>query len=168
MLSIALYRDGELDEAISAGRKAVELQPKSADFHTNLGVVLKAARRPAEAESAYRAGIACDPKFAAAHHNLGNLFCDQNRFRDAEQCFRTAVAENPRYIAAWHGLALSLQKQNKIEGAEEAFKRAHELEPGRADIVSDLATCAMARERNKEAMSLLLKAIEGKGSEGGR
>ena len=51
--------DGQskLDDAISAYRRAISLNPDHANAHSNLGVLLRGAGKPVEAENAYRTAI---------------------------------------------------------------------------------------------------------------
>jgi predicted O-linked N-acetylglucosamine transferase (SPINDLY family) len=159
ILSLALYRGGALEPALTAGHRAVGLKPEAADFHANLGVVLRAAGHLEEAEAAYRAAIAVDPAFAPAHNNLGNMAREKGAFSEAERNYRSAIAINPAYAEAWHGLGIALQRQDKLADAEEALQTAVSLRPARADIMSDLAATAMAMQKFDDAVALLEKAI---------
>ena len=53
--------------------RAVELKPAEAIFVSNLGVVLEALGRFAEAEAAYRRALELNPRHAESLNNLGNL-----------------------------------------------------------------------------------------------
>jgi tetratricopeptide (TPR) repeat protein len=110
LLGIIAYRAGHHDEALA------RLRPVCADAadHSNLGAVLRAAGRPAEAEAAYRHAIALDPGFAAAHYNLGNLLADMDRPDDAEANYRAAIAAQPKYAEAYNALGTMLQRSGAL------------------------------------------------------
>ena len=65
-LGIALKDKGQLDEAIAAYKKAIELNPNYAAPHCNLGLALYDKGRSEEAIACYRKAIELDSKFASA------------------------------------------------------------------------------------------------------
>ena len=64
----ALQAKNQLDEAMAEFRKAIELDPKFAMAHFNLGMALKAKNQLDEAIAEYRKAIELDPKLANAHY----------------------------------------------------------------------------------------------------
>ena len=63
---------GQLDEAIACFRKAIELDPKNATAHANLGIALKGKGQVDEAIACYKKAIELDPKSAVARTLLAN------------------------------------------------------------------------------------------------
>ena len=61
-----------MDEAIACYRKAIELDPKYAEAHYNLGNALKHKGQLDEAIACYKKAIELDPKFAAAQTQLAS------------------------------------------------------------------------------------------------
>jgi Flp pilus assembly protein TadD len=67
-----LNDQGKVDEAIACFRKAIELDPKCANAHCDLGAILCDIKRDYDgALTCFRKAVALDPKDAKAHHNLG-------------------------------------------------------------------------------------------------
>jgi type IV pilus assembly protein PilF len=64
-------------------RKAVALDPRNRDGHTNLGVVYAALNRAGEAEASYRRALAIDPRNGDANYNYGVLLLVTNRRDEA-------------------------------------------------------------------------------------
>ena len=60
---------GNLQEAESSTRKAIELKPNIAEAYSNLGSILKDLGKLQEAELSYRKAIELNPDFADAHCN---------------------------------------------------------------------------------------------------
>ena len=60
-----------MDEAIACYKKAIELDPKNAIAHTNLGNALHDKGQLDEAIACCKKAIELDPKLAIAHNNLG-------------------------------------------------------------------------------------------------
>jgi tetratricopeptide (TPR) repeat protein len=69
--ALILQAWGRLEEAETAYREAIQLNPQDAVAHTNLGLLLKEQGRAEEAEAAYCEAIRLNPQDAVAHTNLG-------------------------------------------------------------------------------------------------
>ena len=82
-LGLVLSEQGQLDEAIAACRRAIELKPDHADAHYSLGVFLGRTGRPDEAVAAYRKAIALEPDHAESHCNLGIALRKQGKLAQA-------------------------------------------------------------------------------------
>ena len=74
---------GQLDEAIAACRRSIELKPDFAHAHYKLGNFLHDAGRPDEAETAYRKAIALRPDHAESHCDLGMALFKQGKLAAA-------------------------------------------------------------------------------------
>jgi tetratricopeptide (TPR) repeat protein len=95
-----------VEEAVTAYRKAVELNPSAAGALVNLGTIHYRQRRFAEAEKYYRDAISADPGYPLAEFNLGNLYDEQSRLAEALEHYRRALQLNPHYADAHFNLAL--------------------------------------------------------------
>jgi len=67
---IAYLNKGMLDEAIAEFKKAVEINPNSADAHTALGAAYANKGMPDKATAEYRKAIEINPNSAEAHYGL--------------------------------------------------------------------------------------------------
>jgi tetratricopeptide (TPR) repeat protein len=116
-----------LDEAMSEYRQAIELDPKYAAAHNNLGGIFHAKRRLDEAAAEYRRAIELDPKYALAHYNLGTALYLMGRFDEAEAECRHAITLEPKYAEAHCNLGQILRGLGRFEEAVTCLKRGHEL-----------------------------------------
>jgi Flp pilus assembly protein TadD len=82
-LGWVLGLQGQLDEAIAACRRAIELKPDHAGAHYSLGIHLDHANRPGEAEAAYRKAILLRPDYAESHCDLGMALWRQGKLAAA-------------------------------------------------------------------------------------
>src|SRR6202034_634634 len=65
----ALDALGRFDAAIAAGRRALELAPRSAEFCNGLGIALFRAQRAEKALVYYDRALALRPDYGAAHYS---------------------------------------------------------------------------------------------------
>ena len=127
----AVYEDGvdhhaagRLDEAISAYREAIRLQPDLVEAHINLGVAFEARGALDEAAASYRAALAANPEHPFAHVNLGNLELRAGRVADAIACYRAAIAIQPVSPTAHRQLAVALEADGQPRLAAASRDRA--------------------------------------------
>jgi tetratricopeptide (TPR) repeat protein len=97
----ALQRAGDLEGATAVFQQIVATHPSPpphpelALAHFNLGVVLDASGRSAEAELSYRRSLDSDPEQLAANRELGRLLARLGRNEEALSHFAIAAARDP-------------------------------------------------------------------------
>src|SRR5262249_48661337 len=117
----------QLDKAIAAFDKAIEIDQTLAPAHYNLGLVLARKRRHDDAIKAYREAIRLDPNLFEAHSALGIALRDKGAPQDAVEPFRRAIELKPDDAWSHSSLADVLRKAGRREEAMEANKKALEL-----------------------------------------
>jgi type IV pilus assembly protein PilF len=118
------------NRAIEPLKRAVEVDPKSAEAYTLMGVMYQGQREPERAEEAYRRALRNDPRYAMALNNYGTFLYGRGRFEDALPLFRK-LADDPEYRAraqAYQSLGLTELKVGNRERARVAFERAVSFE----------------------------------------
>lgn len=98
------------DEAIATYLKVLELEPRHAAAHINLGTIYYHRRDFASAEQHYRDAIAVSPRYALAYFDLGNVLDETSRIPAAIESYKTAVLLAPTYADAHYNLALAYEK----------------------------------------------------------
>jgi tetratricopeptide (TPR) repeat protein len=79
------------EEAMAAYRRALELDPRLADAHLNLGRLLHERGEAAAAEDHYRQALAARPEDATAVFNLGVALQDLGRLPEAADAYEAAL-----------------------------------------------------------------------------
>ncbi len=96
-------------------RRALELNPGMVQTHINLGTLLAARKRQAEAEATYRRALSVAPEHPGAWSNLGVLLASLKREAEAECCYRAALAAAPEHRSASFNLGSLLLRQGQYE-----------------------------------------------------
>jgi predicted TPR repeat methyltransferase len=120
---------GHREDAVTLIQASLALDPKCADWHSNLGIVLQEQERFDEAIDAYHRAIALDPRHANAHSNLGVLLRATGKPVEAEEAYRTAIRLNPEHIDAYNNLGVLLNAQQRSDEAVACFCKAITLRP---------------------------------------
>ncbi|WP_083331043.1 tetratricopeptide repeat-containing sulfotransferase family protein [Halofilum ochraceum] len=119
-----------LDEAEVACRKAVSINPESAEAHNNTANVLRDRGAMETAETEYREALALKPGLVEAHFNLGNLLLGQERLVEAATEFHAAVNGRPNEPLYLYSLGAVLGRLENYADARMALERAVRLQPG--------------------------------------
>jgi len=84
-----------LEGAIAAASRALDLEPQLAEAHASLGMALSLASRHAEAESAFRAAILLNPYLFEAHYFYARDSFAQGKIDQAIQQYEDASRVRP-------------------------------------------------------------------------
>ncbi len=160
LLAAALSVEGRPDEAVPVLRKAIELAPKHATAHHNLGYVLYRKGDHDEAIAAYRRAIALKPDYASAHNNLGDALKDKGRLDDALVAYRKAVALAPENAFFHNDLGSALRRKGAHDEAIAAHRKSIALKPDHALAHSCLGDVLKDKDRLDEALVAYRKAVE--------
>lgn len=121
---------GHFEEAVALLGRAVTIDPRSAEAHSNLGMALFKLRRYGEALAAYDKAIALRPNLPTALTNRGNTLMHLRRYEEAIASHDRAIGLKPDYAEAYsnRGMALMLTDRNEEAGGD--FDRALSFSPG--------------------------------------
>jgi len=131
-MAASILDDGNpenFDEASTAYRRALEIDPYLVPALINLANIHYARDEIAEAQALYERAIALEPDVFEAHFNLGNIFHDLGRYREAQRCYRAALKLNPAYADAHFYLAVTLEKNGQSQDARTHWRAYQQLAP---------------------------------------
>lgn len=93
-----LQRQGRLQEALLAFRKAIEAQPRRTSLHCNLGNLWQKLEDQDQAIACYRQALEVDATCIPARQNLGYLLFNHGLTTDAVEQFEALVKAEPSAI----------------------------------------------------------------------
>ncbi|MBM4264742.1 MAG: tetratricopeptide repeat protein [Deltaproteobacteria bacterium] len=100
-------------EAQHAYHRALEIDPKMADAHLNLGRLYHGAKDWDKAQAHYEAAARHALDDPAPLFNLGVLAQDRERLEEALRAYRQAIARDPLFADAHYNLGLLLEALGK-------------------------------------------------------
>lgn len=109
---LTLARDGNLDDAERALRRAIEADPWCGPAYSNLGVVLMQQGQYYDAGWALTHASQLMPKAAQPRMNLGVLYETAGKYGDAEEQLRSALTLTPGDLEIVGHLARLRVRQN--------------------------------------------------------
>ena len=129
-LGVALDDGGDINGAIAAHLRALEVNPNFAQVHINLISLYARANQPEKAEKHYREVVAINPKLAESHYNFGVLLSSQEKFAEAAKMFLLSAELNPFHAESHQNYAMIIEREGKLDEAEIHFRKAIENKPG--------------------------------------
>ncbi len=123
-LGLALATRGQMDEAITHHRKALEINPGLSNAHNNLGAALARRGRFDEAIVHLQKALEIKPDSAEAHNNLGFALATRGQTDEAIAHYQKALEIKPDYAEPYYNLG------NALSGAGRARPSYRRLSEG--------------------------------------
>jgi Flp pilus assembly protein TadD len=128
-MGITMQLQGRLDDARTAFQKAVELDPKSAEYRANLGALELARADPKSAEESLKEAIRINPNHSLALYNLGIAVAEQGRNAEAVPFFERAEKSGPATVGMLNALARAYRQIGDLPRAAATLRRSLALKP---------------------------------------
>jgi tetratricopeptide (TPR) repeat protein len=151
---------GQLDEAIAAWHRAIDLKPGFTLAHNNLSSVLSTMGRFDDAIVVCRRAIALKPDSAEAHCDLGFVLWKKGRLDDAAAAFHQAIDLKPDYAVAYYNLGNVLIENGRLDEAVTAWRHAIELKPDLAEAHCNLGSALRQQGEFAQALAALKEGHE--------
>jgi tetratricopeptide (TPR) repeat protein len=123
----------------------IEVNPKSATAHNNLGFALHNRREFERAVANYREALRLNPDYADAHTNLGVAYGMLRRNDEAVDCLREAARLRPDLAPTRNKLGKALAQRGDYAEAECCFTEAMRLQPDYTEARENLARLQRVR-----------------------
>jgi tetratricopeptide (TPR) repeat protein len=156
----ALAQTGNVHQAVTAYRKAVQIDPYNKNARLNLAGFLAQTGNLQESVQHYVKAMQIDPKSAPAHYGLGLVQQRASRPEVAIQLYRKALELDGRSVMAYNLLGRALKDSGKLQEAMEQYRKAIEVDPKSADSHHNLGMALASSGNPPEAINEYRKAIE--------
>jgi regulator of sirC expression with transglutaminase-like and TPR domain len=124
------YTDvGNIEQALVALERAVEINPSLAACRTNLGNIYLRKEKIEDAIYQYRAALQINPGDAKTHNNLGNAYTKTGRLDDAISEYKESLELDPNFAEVYANLSVVYCEKKMFGRAESVLKKAIAFEP---------------------------------------
>jgi tetratricopeptide (TPR) repeat protein len=149
------------DEATTAYREALRLDPKLVKAHAFLGLCLRRQGQLGEAEEHSKRAIELDPADSTFPEFLGDLYLERQEYTAAIALYERALALGASDRPVLHlSLGWAFQEVGRIEDAGDHYKNALRLQPRSPIVQNYLGGYHEQRGEIVEAESAYRRAIE--------
>jgi tetratricopeptide (TPR) repeat protein len=149
---LSFQRNKAYETPISIWQDTVLKAPQNRYAHSNLGLLLTQAKRPAEGAEHLQEALRLKHDFAGAHTNLGVALADLGRIPEAINHYQEAIRLQPNYAPTYSNYGNALLGLGRIAEAIEQYEQALKLDPDNALAHTNLGTALSELGRNAEAL----------------
>ncbi|HOB54529.1 MAG TPA: protein kinase [Acidobacteriota bacterium] len=149
-----------MPQAEAAAKKALELDPSSAEAHVALGGIRKYLWDWPGAEREYRKALELDPGSSTALNGLGLAVALKQNFDQAIAYRREAVRIDPASPVLAGSLAATFRSAHRFEEARSAYEEAIRRFPNTSQLRLQLASVLNFQGHFTEAAAVYWKASE--------
>jgi len=146
---------GDLDGALAAYRRAIEINPGVARLHLNVGIAHVRRGGFAEALGSLDAFLKAEPRDVQGRELRALCLFQLARFKESGEAYRAIVEEGDEPLAALYGWGQSLLKTGDRAGAERVFERLFRRHGSSSEAALLEAQMMMAENRLEEALAKL-------------
>lgn len=156
---VARQLPGREPDALTAYRRALQLEPNRPDTLYNLGNLLK-DEEPEQAEHYYRRSLALNSQAAATWHNLGISLTAQNRHQEALLPLAVSLRLDPLEADVWCNLGLAYYGLERFEQAERCFRHTIGLDGNHAASHLNLGNALISTLQPEAALQYMERGVE--------
>jgi|GEM_PF-2382366 len=132
-MGITMQLQSRYDDSQVAFQKAVELDPKNAEYRANQGALYMARGDFKSAEASLKEAIRLNPDYALALYNLGVSIAEQGRNQEAVPFFEQAEKVGPVSVGLLNALARAYREVGDTPKAIAAVQRSLAMNPNQPE-----------------------------------
>jgi predicted O-linked N-acetylglucosamine transferase (SPINDLY family) len=129
LLGASEHQRGDFEAAARLFKRALLLDPQSAQVQCDLGIVLAALRRYDESLACFDKLITMHADFVEAHFRQGNVFLSLGRLAEAIASFDNTIALDPQHVAALSNKGHALHLLGRFAEAIPCYDKALMVKP---------------------------------------
>lgn len=160
LLGMIAWKARKTELALGLIGRAIAINGNAACYHLNLGTIVQAQGKLAEAKACYLHALELDSQLPEAHMNLALLEMLDGNLDKAIEGFRSAATHKPSLAEAWSNLGSACQSKGLLAEAEEDLLRALALKPTLAEAHYNLGNLYQTQEKFDEAIRAYEQAIK--------
>lgn len=140
-LGLGYLQEGQTERAKVPLKKALELDPSSADAHSALALVFQVEMEPKLADEHFRKALSQRPNDSRLLNNYGSFLFEQKRYEDATQRYLQAAQDTmyPERSRVFENLGMTALMLKQREQAKAYFERALRLNSSQPRAMLELA-----------------------------
>src|SRR2546423_4133851 len=158
LFGVLRHQQGRHSEAADLVRRAVQINPRDADAHTNLASICRALKDAEGAILAGRRAVELQPNSPEAWNNLALALKMKNERDEAMRALQRALSLRPGYIEALMNLGNTLTDLGRHDEAINTYHAALRIR-STAPVFHNLGLALRAAQRPDEALHAFVQAV---------
>lgn len=154
----ALQR-GDLQNALAAANRQIEIEPSSSDAYRLLGEVQLQRGEKTMAEALFKQSLKYNERNEATLLVLYDFYSGEKNWAGALDALKRATEVNPSNRDRIVALGRKLRSEGNLERAAQVFTAASEALPTDAPVLTEYAAILLAERKPDAAMEPLMRAV---------
>lgn len=150
-MGVESAKKGNLNEAMTEWKKAVEIDPKYIKARNYLARSYYTKERFDDALNEYKKIVELDPTDAMAQASIGFVYRIKGMYDDAITASNKALQINPQLAEAYYCLGQSYVQKKMYAEAIDAYKKTLEIKPTYADALFELGIAYNGAGKTEES-----------------
>lgn len=151
-------RKGDLPQYRQQMERLAQNEPTNPDIQSEMGQVMAALHKPADALGYFMRALDSDPESLTALNGLGLAYFDLQNFTEAEKDFRACMRIDVTNYTCTNNLGAAYLQAGDDDVAKPYLIRAHSLEPERPEALVNFGFLADRRGDWKRAVDFYVQA----------
>jgi predicted O-linked N-acetylglucosamine transferase (SPINDLY family) len=160
LLGVLANQLGHPDASIALIGRAIEIEPRMASYHSNLGAAYQALGRLDEAVGCYGRALALKPDHVDALNNQGAALQALGQPQAALASFEQSLKLRSNHAETLTNAGISLRILGRLDEAETQLRRALQLQPAYSEALTNLASTLQVAGRLTESATAWRRAME--------
>jgi tetratricopeptide (TPR) repeat protein len=159
-LAMALYRDGNIDAAMTTLQAAAAQGDRPPEAYYLLGICLREQQRLPEAASAFEQAVRLSPALIPAREQLADIYGAIGRRADRLAQLEMLAVLDEAHVERQVAVGLAHAREGRIELALESLRTALDRAPDQSAIYGAIGSVWLARSQPRDDRAALRKALE--------
>ena len=156
----AFLADGKVNQAITAFKLAIKIDPKLVAAHFDLALAYQQKGDVPKIIASLKNSINLNPNDFEALNLLGHYYSSQNKLDLAIPCFEKAVKVNPLLAEGYYNLGVALMQKGKGDEAIENYKKSMKIFPDNSIVLNNIGVTYEKMGRPQEALRYFQKSLK--------
>ena len=159
-MGLLLQQAGRNDEGVSHVRRAVQMNPESAQNHYYLAYALEKMTNTTEAIQEFSTTLQLQPDYPDARYGLAAALTTAGRTNEAIAQYQIEIQQHPKNLEAHYNLGLAFLDSHQFTDADKEFSIELNLSPGELKAHYRLAQALAGENKFAEAVTEYRKSLQ--------
>ena len=157
---INLYTQGQLQQALSCAKQALERFPDSLVLYNLAGAANAGLMQFDAAIESFKQALRIKPNYADAYYNIGIALNGKGDLEAAIDSYKQALKFKPNYAGAYYNMGNALNDKGDLEAAIDSYNEALKIKPDYADAYYNMGNALKDKGDLDSAINCYQQALK--------
>ena len=150
----------QFDEAIDCYKRALKINPRLADAHSNIGNALQEKGDIEGSLKSYQSALKIDADHFGAHGNMAFALQTNGDLEGAIASYRLALKANPNNEELLNNMGIAFAKKGDFDAAIKSYNAALNIKPDYPEVYNNMGLCLADQGQADAAIKSYQRALK--------